>query len=219
MLDIAIVAVVIVGMVVGWRKGFITPVIAQVGAVLGLWTIYNSPLAGNLPSGPVSLGAGAAAAIAGGYVLGWLGAFLVGLISRVKLIKRLDQVCGVPLGAVAAGASVYLSLVGAVTLDGWLGPLHDKTALSQQDIAALQQMVATNPAARAFADPAMLSAMAEAAAKSPVTSEQVAKVSAAISLYEHDIRPQLLSSHLAPLVLSFGADLPIIGRHVDYPKP
>jgi uncharacterized membrane protein required for colicin V production len=218
-LDIAIVAVVVIGMVVGWRKGFITPVIAQIGAVLGLWTIYNGPLAGNLPSGAVSIGAGAAAAVAGGYILGWIGAFLVGLVSRVQIVKRFDQVAGVPLGAVAAGATVYVSLLGVVTLDGWLGPLHDKTALSQQDIAALQQMVVANPAARVFADPAMLTALAEAAAKSPVASEQVAKLSAAISVYEHDVRPRLLESHIAPLVLSFGADLPLVGRHVDYPKP
>jgi len=219
MVDIAIVAVVVIGMVIGWRKGFITPVIAQVGAALGLWTVFNSPLAGNLPSGPVTLGGGAAAAIAGGYVLGWVGPFLVGLISRFKLIKRLDQLAGVPLGAVAAGASVYLSLVGVVTVDGWLGPLHDKTALNQQDIAALQQMVVTNPAARAFADPAMLTALAEAAAKSPVATEQLAKFSAAIAVYEHDVRPQLLDSHIAPAVLSLGEGLPIVGRHVDYPKP
>lgn len=219
MLDLAIVAVVVIGIVVGWRKGFVTPVIAQAGAVLGLWSIYNSPFSGNLPSGPVSLGAGAAGAIAGGYVLGWVGSFLVGLISRFQVFRRLDQLAGMPLGAVAAGASVYLSLVGVVTLDGWLGPLHDKAALSQQDIAALQQIFVANPAARVFADPALLSAMAEAAAKSPIAADQLAKLSGAISIYEHDVRPQVLQSRIAPVVLSLGANLPIIGRHVDYPKP
>ena len=219
MLDIAIVAVVLLGMAIGWRKGFITPVIAQAGAVLGLWTIYNTPLASNLPSGPVALGAGAAAAIAGGYVLGWIGAFVVRLLSRAKVLRRVDQVAGIPLGAAAAGATVYLSLIGVVTLDGWLAPLHDKTALSQQDIAALQQTIATNPAARAIADPAVLSALAETAAKSPVATEQLAKVSAGISVYDQNVRPQLLGSHLAPLVLSLGEGLPLIGRHVDYPKP
>src|SRR5207253_11143330 len=123
------------------------------------------------------------------------------------------------LGAVAASATVYLSLLGAVTVDGWLGPLHDKGTLTQPDIAQLQAVIAANPAAGAVMDPYALAALAKAAATAPNTMEQLAKVNAALSFYETNVRPALDQSRIGPLVLSLGADLPITRRHGEYPTP
>jgi hypothetical protein len=39
-----------------------------------------------------------------------------------------------------------------------------------------------------------------------------------ISVYEKDLRPQLATSLLAPLVLKLGERLPVIGRRVTIPK-
>jgi len=218
-LDIAIVLAVLAGIVAGWRRGFLVPVVAQIGVLLGLTFVYAGPLSANVPSGPLGLGAGAVAATAGGYILGSVGAFGIGLMYRFAPLRRMDHVLGVPLGAVAASATVYLSLLGAVTVDGWLGPLHDKGTLTQPDIAQLQAVIAANPAAGAVMDPYALAALAKAAATAPITMEQLAKVNAALSFYETNVRPALVQSRIGPLVLSLGADLPIIGRHVEYPTP
>jgi len=40
-----------------------------------------------------------------------------------------------------------------------------------------------------------------------------------INYYENTLRPQLATSRLAPLVIRYGARLPIIGRHVTLPQP
>ncbi|OLC53064.1 MAG: hypothetical protein AUH85_15075 [Chloroflexi bacterium 13_1_40CM_4_68_4] len=218
-LDIAIVLAVLAGIVAGWRRGFLVPVVAQIGVLLGLTLVYAGPLSANVPSGPLGLGAGAIAATAGGYILGSLGAVGIGLMYRFAPLRRVDHVLGIPLGAVAAAVTVYLSLVATVTVDGWLKPIHDKGTLTQPDIAQLQAVVAANPVAGAFMDPYALAALAKAAATAPITIEQLAKVNAALSFYEMNLRPALVESHIGPVVLSLGADLPIVGRHVDYPAP
>jgi hypothetical protein len=39
-----------------------------------------------------------------------------------------------------------------------------------------------------------------------------------INYYERTLRPALATSQLAPVVLRYGARIPIIGRHVTLPK-
>lgn len=219
MLDISIVLALLAGVVAGWRRGFLVPVVAQVGVLLGLAFVYAGPMSDSVPAGPLGLGAGAVAGAAGGAVLGTVGATAIGLLYRYAPLRRIDHLLGIPLGGLAAGVTVYLSLVATVTLDGWLQPLHDKGTLTRPDVAALQAVVAANPAAGVFVDPKMLAALAEAAAKAPITQEQFAKLSAALSFYETNVRPVILESRIGPLVLSLGADLPVVGRQVDYPTP
>src|ERR671937_231112 len=143
----------------------------------------------------------------------------IGLLYRFAPLRRVDHLLGIPLGAIAASVTVYLSLVAVVTVDGWLKPLHDKGALAAPDVAALQAMIQANPAAAALVDPKTLTLMAQAAAKAPITAEQLAKLNAALSFYETNIRPAIVESRIGPLFLALGADLPIIGHHVDYPTP
>ena len=219
MLDAAIVVALLAGLVIGWRKGFLVPVVAQLGVLLGLGAVYAGPLASAVPAGPIGLGAGAVAGAVGGCVLGTAASFAVKLLYRSVALRRIDHVLGVPLGAAAAGLTVYVSLVGAITVDGWLKPLHGRVELKAPDIAAVQAVVTTNPAAAAFLDPKMLAALADAAAKAPITAEQLAKLNAALAFYETSVRPAIVTSRIGPLFVGFGADLPLIGRRVEYPTP
>src|SRR2546426_7395229 len=81
-LDIAIVLAVLAGIVAGWRRGFLVPVVAQIGVLLGLTLVYAGPLSANVPSGPLGLGAGAIAATAGGDIPRGPGAVGIGLMYR-----------------------------------------------------------------------------------------------------------------------------------------
>lgn len=112
---------------------------------------------------------------------------------------------------------LYVALLGTLTLDGWLDPLHGKSAIGPQDVAAVQAIAALNPALGAFADPAALQTLAQSAALAPVTTEQLGQYGTMLSFYEQTVRPQLLGSRIAPLLLTVGERLPLIGRHVDFP--
>jgi hypothetical protein len=152
-------------------------------------------------------------------VLGGVGSILAKFVYRVAALRRLDLVAGVPVGGLVATATIYLGLVGTLTLDAWLQPLFARGAvIGPQEVAALQKVVAENPAAAAFVSQEALQAMAKAAAEAPITREQLARVNVALGFYLNDVRPRLLESHIAPALIAFGGDLPVIGQKVKFPE-
>jgi hypothetical protein len=217
MVDLAIIAAVAVGAFVGFRKGFIVPLVVQAGGLLGLWAIYAGPLKGSVPSGIAGAGLGFGALALGSTVLGAVGNVLVGVIHRFGILKKFDKVAGVPLGAATAALTVYVALIGVVTLDGWLAPLHGGLAVGPTQLAAVQKLAALNPTLGAFADPTTLNALVTAATKAPIPTDQLAQYDAALGFYENTVRPSLVGSKLAPTLLAVGENLPVIGQHVDFP--
>lgn len=217
MADLVIVGAIIFGAIAGWRKGFVLPLIALGGALLSIATLYAGPLNGIVPSGTAGLGLGAAALFVGGAVVGRLGGTLVGLVYRLPALRKFDQVVGIPLGAVTATVGVYVAVLGVLALDGWLSPLHGKATIEAEDVAAVQALAAVNPSLAMFADPAMLTALASAAASSPLAADQLAKFDTTLAFYEQTVRPELLKSKILPVLLTLGETLPVIGRHAELP--
>jgi hypothetical protein len=216
-IDLAIVAFILLGAIVGFRKGFVVPLAAAGGAVLTLGALYAGPLTGALPSGNAGLGVGAIALLVGGTLFTTVATFVVGIVHRVGFLMRFDKVLGIPLGMVTAAVTLYVAVLGTLVLDAWLDPLHGKTAFGPQDIAALQAVAGANPSFAAFADPQMLKLLAQSAAKAPVASADLEKVDGAIAFYEEKVRPELLSSRIVPVLLAIGEKLPYIGRPATLP--
>jgi len=218
MADLVIIGAIVLGAIAGWRKGFVLPLLALGGALFSIASLYAGPLSGIVPTGTAGLGLGAVALFIGGMLIGRVGGVLVGLVYRVPAFRRLDQLVGIPLGAVTASVAVYVALLGTLAVDGWLSPLHGKTTLDVQDISAVQALAASNPALGMFADPAVLTALATAATSSPVAADQLAKFDATLAFYEQTVRPELLQSRIVPVLLTVGESLPVIGRHAELPK-
>ena len=217
MADLVIIGAVLFGALAGWRKGFVLPLIALGGALLSIAVLYAGPLNGIVPSGTAGLGLGAAALFIGGAVLGRVGGVLVGLVYRFQILRRIDKVVGIPLGAVTATVAVYVAILGTLAVDGWLSPLHGKASFELKDVSAIQALAAANPSLGIFADPAVLKAMATAATSSPVAADQLAKFDATLAFYEQTLRPELLQSRIVPVLLMLGESLPFIGRHAQLP--
>ncbi|HEV8670563.1 MAG TPA: CvpA family protein [Candidatus Limnocylindria bacterium] len=217
MADLVIIGAIALGAIAGWRKGFVLPLIALGGALLSIASLYAGPLNGIVPSGAAGLGLGAVALFIGGTILGRVGGVLVGLFYRVPALRRFDQLVGIPLGAVTATVVVYVAVLGTLTLDAWLSPLHGKATINVQDIAAVQAIAAVNPSLAMFADPAVLKALTTAATSSPLAADQLAKFDATLAFYEQTVRPELLQSRILPVLLAVGESLPVIGRHAELP--
>jgi hypothetical protein len=216
-IDIAIVAFIALGAVVGFGKGFVVPLLAAGGALLTLGALYAGPLTGALPTGTAGLGVGAIALFVGGTLFTTVGTFVVGIVHRVGILARFDSVLGIPLGMATATVTLYVAVVATLVLDGWLDPLHGKTAFGPQEISALQSVAGANPAFATFADPQMLKILAQSAAKAPVASAELEKVDAAVAFYEQKVRPELLQSRIVPVLLTIGEKLPFIGRPAALP--
>jgi hypothetical protein len=217
MADLAILAFVVVGAVIGFSKGFVLPLVVAGGALFTMSFLLTGPFNGSLPSGSVGLGAGAVALGLGATLFARIGIVVVALVHRFGFLTKVDKVLGIPIGMATAAVSLYVALLGTLTLDAWLDPLHGKATIGAQEIAAIQTLAKANPALAMFADPTMLQALLQAATKGPVSSDQVAKVDAALGFYEHQVRPELLQSRIVPVLLAVGEKLPFIGRPATLP--
>ena len=79
-------------------------------------------------------------------------------------------------------------------------------------------MAKANPTLSVFANPTMLQALLEgAAAKGPVSGDQLSQADAALGFYEQKVRPELLQSKIVPVILAIGEKLPYIGRPATLP--
>ena len=217
MADAAIVAFILLGAIVGFRKGFVVPIAAAGGGLLTLGALYAGPLVGAVPTGNAGIGVGVIALAVGGTLFGTVANFVVRIVHQIGFLRRFDRVLGVPLGMATAAVTLYVAVLATLALDGWLDPLHGKTAIGPQDVAALQTVAGANPAFAVFADPQMLKALAQSAAKAPVPSADLEKVDSAVAFYEQKIRPELLGSKILPVLLTVGEKLPFIGRPATLP--
>ena len=217
MADIVIVAFILLGALIGFSRGFVLPLLAVGGALFGIALLFTGPFSGSVPSGTAGLGAGAIALGIGAMLFTRVGMFMVGLIHRFGLLKKVDKVLGIPIGMATAAVALYVALLGTLTVDAWLDPIHGKAAIGTEEITALQTLAKANPMLSVFASPTMLQALLESATKGAVSGDQISQADAALGFYEQKVRPELLQSRIVPFVLSVGEKLPLIGRPASLP--
>src|SRR3954462_9797331 len=217
MLDLVVVAVVALAAFVGRRRGFIAPVLAIAMSLVGLYAVFAGPGQGLVPTGAAGIGLGVVVVGVVSSLIYRIGSVLVGLVHRVKIFKAADNMLGVPLGIATALVTVYLALVAVVSFDSVIGPLHGKASVDQAAVAAMRAAVAANPQFSVMIDAGTLDTIAAQVATSAIPTDQLAKIDQTLGYYETSVRPQLLSSLVAPALLALGERIPFIGRHVDFP--
>lgn len=217
MLDVAIVAAVALGAFAGWRRGFIMPLVAIGASLVGLYALYAGPGAGLVPAGAAGIGLGVLVLGVAASVVARIAGAVAGLVRRVAPLRAADHTLGLPLGAATALVGVYLALVAVVSFDNLLAPFHGKATVDQAAVAATKAALAANPQFAVMLDRATLDAIAAQVATSAIPADQVARFDATLGFYEGTVRPALLGSTLAPVIIAAGRYLPIIGRQVDFP--
>jgi uncharacterized membrane protein required for colicin V production len=217
MFDLVVIAVVALAAFAGWKRGFIAPLFAVSLTLVGLYSLYAGPGAGVVPTGAAGIGLGVVLVGIASSFLMRIGGTLVSFVHRVGILQKTDRVLGVPLGAATGLLTVYLALVAIVSFDGLIAPLHGKATVDQAAVAAVRAAVAANPQFTVMIDAGTLDALAAQVATAAVPADQLAKFDQTLSFYETTVRPQLLSSAIAPILLGVGEHTPLIGRHVQFP--
>ena len=218
MFDLVVVAVVALAAFAGFKRGFIAPLFAISLSLVGLYAVYAGPAAGSVPTGSAGIGLGVVLVGVASTFLMRIGGAIVSVVHRVGILQKTDRVLGVPLGAVTGLFTVYLALVAIVSFDGLIAPLHGKATVDQAAVAAVRAAVAANPQFGVMIDAGTLDTLAAQVATAAVPADQLAKFDQTLSFYETTVRPQLLSSAIAPLLLGVGEHAPVIGRHVQFPE-
>jgi uncharacterized membrane protein required for colicin V production len=216
-IDLVVLGAVALGAFAGWRRGFIMPLIAVGTALVGLYALYAGPGASVVPSGTAGIGLGVLVVGVAASLIARIGSMLASLITRVSVLRAADHTLGVPLGAATALVSVYVALVAVVSFDNLIAPLHGKATVDQAAVAAMHAAIAANPQFGVMLDPGTLDAMAAQVAKSAIPADQIATFDATLGFYETTVRPALLTSASAPVILAVGERAPFIGRHVEFP--
>lgn len=217
MIDLAVIGAVALGAFAGWRRGFVMPLVAVGTSLVGLYALYGGPGAGMVPSGTAGIGLGVLLITIAGSLVGRLGGALASLVARVGVLKAADHTLGLPLGAATALVGVYVALAALVSFDSVLAPLHGKATVDQAAVAALRATLAANPQFAVMIDPNMLDAMASEVATAAIPADQLAKFDAALGFYVTTVRPALVGSAIAPILLAVGERAPFVGRHVEFP--
>ena len=212
-LDIVILAVIVLGVLFGYVRGLIKPLIPEAAVLGAAAVLYRHPeLLHRLPAlvtGPLAVflvlvAVFIAAVILSGYV--------TGLVHLIPGLRTFDRMAGALVNGLVAFVLVYATLVALVSFDTVVQPINNATKLTVQQINALRTLVKRNPQFAWLIDDGQLQRMAQEAVQSPVAFGDIGYFDFTISAYEQQVRPQLIHSRVAPVILRLGQRLPIIGR-------
>ncbi len=219
LVDLGIVVVIGLGVLIGWRNGLIGPVLAEGTFLLAYWIVATHPsLVGMIPASVPRPLAVLLLPIALGLVVGIVGRMVLMSFFRLPLTRPLDKLLGAAANGGLAFVIVYVVLLGLVGAGTVLDPLTRARSIQPSQVTAMQMLLAENPQVAGFVPSGELGQLAGVASVHPVALAQLGRYAQVINYYEHTLRPQLATSRLAPLVIQYGARLPIIGRHVTLPQ-
>jgi hypothetical protein len=219
LVDLAIVVVIGLGVLIGWRKGLIGPLLAEGTFLLSYWIVSTHPsLLGVVPAGVPRPLAVLVLPTVLGLVVGFVGRMVFMSFFKLPLTRQVDRVLGAVANGGLAFVIVYAVLVGLAGAGTVLDPLTRVGSIQPPQVAAMQMLLAENPQVAGFVPSGELGQLASVASAHPVGLAQLGQYAQVINYYEKSLRPQLATSRLAPLVLQYGARLPIIGRHVTLPQ-
>lgn len=219
LVDLAIVVVIGLGILVGWKNGLIGPLLAEGTFLFAYWIVSTHPsLVSVIPASVPRPLATLLLPIALGLVVGFVGRMVFMSFFRLPLTRTLDKLLGAAANGGLAFVIVYVVLLGLAGAGTVLDPLTRVSTIQPSQVTAMQMLLAANPAVAGFVPSGELGQLAAVASMHPVALAQLGQYAQVINYYEHTLRPQLATSRLAPLVVQYGARLPIIGRHVTLPK-
>jgi uncharacterized membrane protein required for colicin V production len=219
MVDLAIVVVIGLGILIGWKNGLIGPLLAEGTFLLTYWIVATHPsLVSMIPASVPRPLAVLLLPIALGLTVGFVGRAIFMSFFRLPLTRSLDKLLGAAANGALAFVIVYVVLLGLVGAGTVLDPLTKARSIQPSQVTAMQTLLAQNPQVAGFVPSGELGQLAAISSIHPVALAQLGQYAQVINYYENTLRPALATSRLAPVVMHYGARLPIIGRHVTLPQ-
>src|SRR5207244_3792142 len=220
LIDAVIVLAVGLGVYIGWSRGLLGPLLAEATFLISYWVVLTHPgLVSSLtPAGvprPLAMiGLPVVLALA----VGVIGGMVLGAVFRIPLTRQLDKVLGAAVNGGVAFVIVYVLLLGLVGAGTVLGPITRAGLIGSSQVGVMRTLLSQYPQAAGVVPPGELVQLASATSTHPIPFADLSQYAKVIDYYEHDLRPALASSQLAPLVLRLGSHIPVIGRPVTVPK-
>ena len=215
-IDIVVVLVLIVSLIVGYQRGVIQPLLAEIfffGTLLAVFRFhdqYTTEMQKLLHLNAV-LAVFVALIIA--VVMGAIGGAIGGAFHRLEAIRGIDGLLGVVVHALVTLVVIYLVISAMVTLDNAFEPALKSASLTLSQVNTLESEILSNPITSAMVSKSDLQALKTAATKSSGAHlDSVAGIHQLQQIYSDFLQPQLHSSRTVPFILSIGHHLPFVGR-------
>jgi hypothetical protein len=222
-IDFLIVIVVGGAAWLGFQRGLVQPLLAELFALGALLLILHNRAtfaAGAEAILHVSGLLAAVVALAFSLMMGYLGGRLGGLIRRMPVVTGVDGFVGVWLQALFGIAICYLVISGIIVLDRTFTPITTPNVSAVQ-LAAIEGQLAGNPFTSGAVDDHELQPFdARASRPGGVALADVPGISGLQGAERDLLRPQLVGSHLSHSVMSVGRHIPGLGPYgpQDLPK-
>ncbi len=215
-IDIIVALVLIIALVVGYQRGVIQPLLAEIfffGTLLVVFRFhdqYTNDMQKFFHLSPV-LSVFVALILA--VILGAIGGAIGGAFHRMEAIRGVDGLLGIFVHGVVTVVVVYLAVAALVTLDNAFQPALKTASLTLTQVNQLETVILSNPITAAMVSKSDMQALKTAAGKaSGAHLDSVAGIHQLQQIYSDFVQPQLHSSRTVPVILGIGHRVPIIGR-------
>jgi uncharacterized membrane protein required for colicin V production len=215
-IDIAIGLLIVVALFLGYQRGVIQPLMAEIfffGTLLLVFRFhdqYTTQMEKLVHINPVvSIFVALIAAV----ILGAVGGAIGGAFHRMESIRGIDGLLGVFIHVVVMLVVIYLGISALVTLDNAFVPTVNKATLTLDQVNQLESTILSNPITSALVSKDDLAALKKAAETTNGASIQsINGIKQLQQIYTGFLEPQLHTSRAVPIILGIGQHLPLIGH-------
>ena len=215
-IDIAVVLILIVALLLGYQRGVIQPLMAEIfffGTLLVIFRFhdqYTNEMSKVLHITPVL---SVFIALIAAVIVGAIGGSIGGAFHRLEALRGIDGLLGIFVHVLVTLVVVYLAVSALVTLDNAFEPTLKSASLTLTQVNQLENFIVSNPITSALVSKQDLDALKKAAAKSSGASiDSVAGIHQLQQIFVDFLQPQLHSSRAVPVVLAIGSHIPVIGH-------
>jgi uncharacterized membrane protein required for colicin V production len=213
-IDVIVVLVLVVALIVGYQRGVIQPLMAEIfffGTLLVLFRFhdqYTTLMARFHLNAVLSVFVALIIAV----ILGGVGGAIGGAFHRMEAIRGVDGLLGLVVHVAVSIVVIYLAVSALVTLDNAFEPALKSASLTLAQVNQLENQILSNPITAAMVSKSDLETLKKNAAKNNAHLDSVRDIHQLQQIYTDFLQPQLHGSRTTPFILNIGQHVPFIGH-------
>jgi uncharacterized membrane protein required for colicin V production len=215
-IDIVVVLVLILALFIGYQKGVIQPLMAEIfffGTLLVVFRFHDQYTAKMQEIAHLNAVLSIFVAIILALVMGFIGGAIGGAFHRIESIRGIDGLLGIFVHVAVTIVVVYLAVSALVVLDNAFEPTLRSASLTLAQVNKLEDWIQSNPITSAMVSKQDMNALkAAAGGPSGARLDSVQGIHQLQQIYTGFLSPQLHGSRSVPIILSIGSRLPVIGH-------
>lgn len=214
-IDIIVVLALVVALIVGFQRGVIQPLMAEIfffGTLLVLFRFHDQ-YTGLMEKIHLNAVLSVFVALIIAVIVGAVGGGIGGAFHRMQAIRGVDGLLGIVVHVGVSLAMIYLAVSALVTLDNAFEPVLKSASLTLSQVNQLESQILSNPITAAMVSKADLDTLKKNATKTNAAHlDSVGGIHQLQQIYTDFIQPQLHGSRTVPFILGFGQHLPFVGH-------